>query len=498
MSSIPHNGAPGPSPGDLAAVSGRRWWILAVACLTQLMVVLDGSIVNIALPTAQQDLGFSDGNRQWVITGYALVFGALLLVGGRLGDLLGWRATFLTGLAGFAVASAIGGAANSFGILLAARIGQGGFGALLAPAALALVTSAFTDTRERHRAFALFSAVTGAGGAIGLVLGGALAEFLSWRWCLYVNLPLVLIAAVGGLWLLERQQAGEQPPLDLRGALLSVTGLVALVYGLSNAETAGWSDGSTLTWIFVGLGLLAAFVWVQARVEAPLLPLGIVLDRNRGGSLIALSVAAAGLSSLFLFLVYYLSTILGYRPLTTGVAFLPLVGAIVVAAQAGPFLIGQVGPRVPVTAGFLIASVSLFSFTRLGLASTYTGDVLPGLLLVGAGIGLVMAPAITAATDRVEHAHAGVASATVTTVQQVGYSIGTAVFSAVAAGAADEYLSTRTGHDPRVVAQSLVESYTAAFGCAGWMFVLGALVCFLVLRSGPLTRDPDSPITVAH
>ena len=482
-----------------AGPSSARWWILAVACLAQLMVVLDATIVNIALPTAQADIGFSVDDRQWVVTGYALAFGSLLLVGGRLSDLLGRKITLITGLVGFAAASALGGAAESFGMLISARVGQGIFGALLAPAALSLVTTTFTDARERGRAFAIYGALAGAGGAIGLILGGALTEYLSWRWCLYVNVPIAAAALIGALIFVRRSTRDDNAArLDLPGSVLSVAGLVSIVYGLANAETDGWTSTSTLGLIALGAALLCIFAWVETRVAVPLLPLRVLLDRNRGGSFLAVGIVGAGIFGVFLFLTYYMSTILGYEPLPTGLAFLPMVLGIMASTQVAPAVVQRIGVKVPVTAGFLVAAAGMLYFTRLELDSSYVTDVLPGLVVAGLGIGLVFAPAMSAATDRVDRDHAGVASASVNTFQQIGGSVGTAVFSAVAASAASDYLVGKNPANALVAANASLESYTAVFFWSAVVFALGAIISALVLRHGALTHDPDAAPTIAH
>ncbi|WP_148615294.1 MFS transporter [Nocardioides rubriscoriae] len=494
--------SPGPATSDTATgpTSARaRWLVLGVVSLAQIVVVLDATIVNIALPSAQKALGFSNDDRQWVVTAYALAFGSLLLLGGRLGDRLGRKPMFVTGLVGFAAASALGGAAPSFEVLVGARAAQGVFGALLAPAALSLLTVTFTDPTERGRAFAVFGAISGAGGAVGLILGGALTEYLSWRWCLYVNVPLAAVAVVGAVLLLGKEQRpADQPRLDLAGVALSVSGLVALVYGLANAESDGWSSGPTLGFIAAGVVLLALFTWVEARVEHPLLPLRVLLDRTRGGSFVAVGLVGAGMFGVFLFLTYYLSTVLGYQPLETGVSFLPMIVGIVVAAQVAAPVVTRLGVKVPVTVGFATGAVGMFLFTRLGLDSTYWADVFPGLVVLGLGIGLVIAPSISAATAGVDRADAGVASAAVNTFQQIGGSIGTAVLSAVAATAATDYLDGRNPADPLVQAMAGIESYTTAFTWAAGVFALGAVVSALLLPHGALEVDPDAEPVLVH
>ncbi|MCW3065203.1 MAG: transporter, partial [Solirubrobacterales bacterium] len=297
-----------PSP---SSEHSRRWVILGLLGLAQLMVVLDATIVNIALPSAQKALHFSDGNRQWIVTAYALAFGSLLLLGGRLGDLFGRRRTFMVGLGGFALASALGGIAQSFEVLVAARALQGAFGALLAPAALSLLTTTFTHPDERGKAFGIFGAIAVGGGALGLLLGGVLTEYLSWRWCLYVNLALALPALLGAAALLSHGTSTAKPRLDIPGTLTASGGLFALVYGFSHAQTSSWGNGVTLGFIAAAVALLGAFVTIQRRSSHPLLPLRVVADRNRGGAFLAVLVVGAGMFGVFLFLTYYLQQTLG-------------------------------------------------------------------------------------------------------------------------------------------------------------------------------------------
>jgi EmrB/QacA subfamily drug resistance transporter len=461
----------------------RRWLILVVIGVAQLMVVLDVTIVNIALPSAQQDLGFSDDDRQWVITAYALSFGSLLLLGGRIGDLFGRKWTFIAGLLGFAGASALGGAAESFGVLVAARALQGVFGALLAPAALALLTTTFTDPAERGKAFSVYAAIAGMGGAIGLLLGGALTEVLDWRWCLYVSIVFAVPAAIAGARLLHHAPAPARPRLDVPGALAASSGLFALVFGLSRAESEGWGAPLTLGLFAAAAGLLAGFVALQRRAAHPLLPLRIVGDRDRGGSFLAIGSAGAAMFGVFLFLTFYLQGTRGLTALETGLAFLPLSFSIApTVAIASTRLLPRTGPRPLIPTGLLVAALGMLLLTRIGVDTAYASHVLPSLILIGIGFGLTMAPAFATATHGVPAHDSGVASALVNTSQQVGGAIGTALLSTLAAAAATEHVRA-LGPAPDVLREAAVEGYVAGFWWAAAVLAVGAVVSGSLLRS---------------
>ncbi|MQY22744.1 putative MFS-type transporter EfpA [Nocardia sp. RB20] len=474
-----------------------RWWVLAVLAVAQLMVVLDATVVNIALPAAQRDLGFSDADRQWVVTGYALAFGSLLLLGGRLSDLVGRRLTFIVGLVGFAVASAIGGAATGFVMLVAARVAQGAFGALLAPAALALLTVTFTEASERAKAFGIFGAVAGGGGALGLLLGGALTEWASWRWVMYVNLIFAAVALIGAVALLAKHVATERPKLDIPGTVTVTVALFGIVYGFSHAESHGWTNGLTLTFLIGGVALLGVFTWIQARVSNPLLPLRIVLDRTRGGSYLTIFVMGIGMFAIFLFLTYYMQLTLHYSPIMTGVAFLPMIVALVATSTTVPsLLLPRIGPKLVVASGFLVAAVGMAWLTQIGLNTGYASHILPALILLGLGLGGAMSTAFQSATSGVHHEDAGVASATINTSQQIGGSIGTALLSTIAASAATDYLSTRQP-TPLNVAQSMIESYTTSFWWAAGIFLAGAVVMLGLLPNTAPAPAEGEPV-IAH
>ena len=461
----------------------RRWLILAIIGIAQLMVVLDVTIVNIALPSAQQDLGFSDDDRQWVITAYALAFGSLLLLGGRIADLFSRKWTFVAGLLGFAGASALGGAAQSFDLLVAARALQGAFGALLAPAALSLLTTIFTDPVERGKAFGIYAGIAGAGGAIGLLLGGALTEVLDWRWCLYVSIAFAVPAAIAGTRLLHHVPATARSRLDVPGALTASAGLFALVFGLARAESDGWGDPVTLGFLIGSAVLLAAFVALQRRVANPLLPLRVVTDRDRGASFLAIGTASAGLFGLFLFLTFYLQDTKGFTALETGLAFLPLSFSIApTVGIVSTRLLPRTGARQLVPVGMLTAGFGMVLLTRIGVDTGYATHVLPSLVLIGVGFGLTVAPSFAIATV-VPPQDSGVASGMVNTSQQIGGSIGTALLSTLAASAATDYLSGRVP-GPEVLQQAAVDGYTTAFWWAAAILAIGALVCGSLLRPG--------------
>ncbi|PPF86576.1 MFS transporter [Pseudoclavibacter sp. RFBJ3] len=475
------------------ATDGRRWLTLIVVGLAQLMVVLDATVVNIALPSAQADLDFSDGQRQWIVTAYSLAFGSLLLLGGRLSDLMGRKRTFVIGLIGFAIASALGGAAPSFELLVAARALQGVFGALLAPTALAVLTTTFTIPKERARAFGVFGAIAGAGGAVGLLLGGVLTEAFDWRWNLYINVAIAAVALVGAvIYVPSISRSGPRPKLDIPGTLLVSGGLFGLVYGFSNAETDGWD--SPLTWgMLAGAAvLLVAFVLWQTRAGHPLLPLFIVRDRNRGAAYLSVMIAGAGMFGIFLFVTYYLQLTLGYSPIQTGLAFLPMIGMLVLAAQLGTnLLVPRFGPKVLVPIGMTLGASGMVWLTFLDASSTYAGHVMPPLMLIGFAMGTIMPASMQTATLGVDRQFAGVASAMVNTSQQVGGSIGTALLNTLAATAAADYL---VEHGPAAVGDSMIASYAAAYWWGAGFFAVGAVVSALLFRrrgqGASLSQEP--------
>jgi EmrB/QacA subfamily drug resistance transporter len=482
------------------ALDPQRWKALAFIGIAQLMVVLDATIVNIALPQAQADLQFSDANRQWVITAYSLAFGGLLIAGGRLGDMWGRKRVFLTGLIGFAVASAIGGAAVNTGMLLGARALQGIFAALLAPAALSLVAVTFTAARELATAFGVFSAIAGAGGAVGLLLGGVLTEYVDWRWCLYVNIAFAVVAVAGAVFFVhERDEQRNRDRLDVPGALLGTAGLLALVYGFSRAEEAGWGATSTLGLFVAAVVLLTAFVLVERRVAAPLLPLRVVTDRIRAGAFLGVGLAMIGMFAQFLFLAYYFQLVAGYSPLTSGFAFLPhIAGLIVGTTQIATRLSGRVPVRRIMVPGLVVAALGMLMLTRLTPDSSYWALVMPATVLLGVGMGAAFMPAMTLATQGIRPQDAGVASAMVNTSQQVGGSIGTALLNTIAASATAGWIAGRAADAEVDPAQAAVHGYVTAFWWATAIMLLAALSVAVLVRThdhrtGSPTEDADGP-----
>lgn len=466
---------------------------LVVTALAQLMIALDATVMNIALPSAQAALGLSTANRQWVITAYTLAFGGLVLLGGRIADQIGHKTAFLIGLAGFGAASAVGGAAVSPSMLIGARAVQGVFAALLAPTALSLLAMTYAQPRERAKAFAVYGAIAGSGAAVGLILGGALTQYLSWRWCLYLTVPVAVITLAAARVALPGAGTSGRQRLDVPGALLASAGLVALVYACAQAVSVGWASAQVVGPLMAIIVLAALFVVRESRVAHPLLPLRILTDRNRAGAYTTLALSVAGLLGLYLFLTYYLQVVLGYSPLTAGLAFLPLSGAVLLSAYtiAAP-LLPRVAPRRLVVLGLLVAAAGMTVLTRIGIDSGYATHVLPGLVLVGLGMGCVFTPAISTAMARIEPRDAGIASAVVNTAQQIGASVGVAVLNTVAAGTTASYLiSHPLGRQVHTTA--LAHGYTTAALYAAGILTGAAVLAAVFLNAQALPARPTTP-----
>lgn len=480
---LPPAPVPAPAPAE-GAPDPRRFRALAVIAVAQLMIVLDATVVTIALPSAQRALHISLANRQWVMTAYTLAFAGLLLLGGRVADYLGRKRMFVLSLLGFAAASALGGLAQSPAMLFGARALQGAMAAVMAPAALSLITVTFTEERERARAFGVYGAIAGGGAAVGLILGGLLTQYVSWRWTLLINAPIAVTTAFFATRLVTESRTERRTRYDLPGAVTATGGLLALVYGFTRAQGAGWGAGTTLAWLTTGAALLVAFVVVEARSKHALLPLRVVLDRSRGGSYIASLLTGIAMFATFLFLTYYFQLTLHYSAIRSGFAFLPFSIGIITGASLSSRFLPRVGPRGLMITGFLLAAAGLALFTRVGPTSAYLMHVLPAELVTSLGMGMSFVPLSSTALIGVDPRDAGVASALVNTTQQTGGTLGVALLNTVAASASATYLA---GHRflPDAAGLSVVHGYTTAFSISAvLLFAAMAVSGLLVARRG--------------
>ncbi|MGW1405552.1 MFS transporter [Streptomyces sp. NPDC002403] len=463
-------------PQPLPIPHPRRWWALCVLGLAQLMILLDSTIVNVALPSLQTELDMSDGDRPWVVTAYTVAFGGLLLLAGRLADHLGRKRVFTAGLLGFAAASAAAGAAATAQALFAARAVQGAFAALLAASALALVATTFTDPGERRRAIAVFGALGGAGASLGVVLGGVLTQWLGWRWCLLVNVPIALAALLGTAWMPPDHAQRLTGHIDIGGAVLGCGGLTAMVYGCSRAEANGWQAPSVLGTLIGGAVLLTAFAYWQTRAAAPLLPPRLMRDRRRVASLVAGGALMTGQLSVSLFLTYYLQTVLDWSALASGLGFLPIsLVTTATATQLGTRLLPRLGPRVMMTAGLCISAAGLLQLALLTPDSSYAANVVPALVTFSVGMGGSFLAIMTGATSDVPAQDAGIASASVNSAQQVGGSIGSAVFNTVAASAAAAFHGSARA--------ATLHGFTTAVRCPLIVLLLAAVATATLART---------------
>ncbi|HXC77751.1 MAG TPA: MFS transporter [Candidatus Acidoferrum sp.] len=470
-----------------------RWLVLAVIGIGFAAVVTALTAINVALPSAQHEMQFTTADRQWVVTAYTLAFGSLLLAGGRLVDLFGQKTTFLVGLLGFAAVSAVGGASVNFGMLVAGRAFQGAFAALLVPAAISLLSTTFTDPKERARAFGIFGAIATAGGAVGLLIGGALTEYLSWRWTLYANVIFAGVAFVGGTLVLTGQPSPTKPRLDIPGVLLSSAGMFSLVYGFGSAATNSWGNLATWGFLVAGAALLALFALWMGRAANPLLPPRIVLNRNRAGAYVATLFAAFCMFATFFLLTYYLQGTLNFSPLTTGLAFLPISASLVLASNLSTIvLLPRVGPRPLVPAGLALAVGGTAWLAQLGPHTGYAQGVLGPLVLIGLGLGSVIAPSLNAGTFGVARQDAGEAAATVTVGQQLGASISTSLLNTIFATAVASYLVTHAFAGHATNALALADGYDTAFWWTAVIAAGGAVFAALLFRSGPLSQPTSS------
>jgi EmrB/QacA subfamily drug resistance transporter len=462
----------------------RRWWALAVIGVGQLMIVLDATIVNVSLPSMQRALGLSDTGRQWVVTAYTLMFGGLLLLGGRIADTIGRKRMVLIGASGFAIASAVGGAAVNPAMMLGARGAQGVFGAMLAPALISTLTVTFTKPAERAKAFGIFAALAGSGAGLGLVLGGLLTSYLNWRWALYVNIAFAAVVVIGGARFLRESTAAHRRGFDVTGAALGTVGLLALVFGFAEAQTHGWGAPSTLISFVVSVLSLTGFVLVERARTSPLLPLRVVTDRNRAGSYLAVLTIYFCLFGVMFFLTFYLQDVLRFSPVRSGCAFLPITAGIMVAAQLAARLVAHLEPRRLMVPGLALAAAGLLYLTRLQVATGYGWGVVPAMILIGLGMGLAFMAGMSTATLGVDPADAGVAGAMVNTCQQIGGSIGTALLNTVAARAAASFAQGHTAR-PNLAADAVVHGGHAAVTVAALVAISAAIIVFGAVNARP-------------
>ncbi|MEV6140288.1 MFS transporter [Nocardia sp. NPDC051990] len=462
-----------------------RWLALGVIAFAQLMVVLDATIVTISLPFAQQDLDISDGNRQWMLTAYTLIFGGLLLLGGRLADYLGRRRVFIVGLVGFAGASAVAGLAQNGAELFAGRALQGAFAALLAPAALSLLSVTFTEAKERATAFGVFAGVSSGGAALGLIAGGALTEYASWRWCLLVNTPIALLTLLGAVAFVVRDVPTPRTGgYDVPGAITVTLGLIAIVYGFSRAAEDGWLAGSTLGLLVIGVALLIAFVGIERRSSNPLLPLHIPGEINRGGAFLAALLIPIAMFAMFLFLSYYFQITLGYSSLKAGVAFLPFPAGIAISAGVTSALLPKLGPRPLMVAGAVLGVLGLVWLAQLSFGDSYAAGVLPAQVLMALAMGPLFVGMQTVALHQVEQEDSGVASALLNAAQQVGGAVGTALLTTISVQTAKTFAQNNPTLD-NLLARASIHSYDVAFYVGAGFFLVAIPVIALMIRDKP-------------
>ena len=467
----------------------KRWMALLVIAIASLMVVLDASIVNIALPKAQADLHISSANRQWVVTAYTLAFGGLLLLGGRIADYAGRKRAFIIGLIGFAGASALGGFAPTQGFLFAARALQGSFGALLAPAALSLISVTFIDSKERAKAFAVYGALSGAGATIGLIAGGLLTQYASWRWCLFVNIPMAAIAVFLAIPNVRESKIVGKTKYDVPGALLSTFGFVSLVYGITEAATPGhsWGSSQTIMFLVVGVVLLVSFVIYETRATHPLLPLSVVLNRVRGGSFLSQFFVAAGLFGMFLFMTFYFQGVKGWSPVHSGLAFMPFSFGVIVSAAVTSQLLPRIGPRPIGTFGMLMGAFGMLYLSQITYTSNYVTSILPALIVMSLGLGSVFVTVTSTSLFNVPFHESGVASALLNTTAQIGGSLGTAISNTIAISATAAFALAHPWQGPSLPAgvappDAATHGFAVAFRVGSLSLFLGAVIFFLLVN----------------
>jgi EmrB/QacA subfamily drug resistance transporter len=460
----------------------NRWLVLVIVCVAQFMVILDATVVNVALPSIQRALKFSVADLQWIINGYTLVFGGFLLLGGRASDLLGRQRLFIAGVVIFTVASAINGIADSSSVLIAGRALQGLGGAFVSPAALSILTTSFDEGAERTKALGVWSAIAAGGAAFGLVIGGMLTEWLSWRWVFFINLPIGIGATLAALRYVPNSRAEQRPhTYDAGGAITVTGGLLVLVYALVKAQSYGWGSAKTIGLFALAVALLVAFVLIELRSRAPLIRLGIFRMRSLTGANGAMFLVASGLFAMFYFASLYQQEILGYGPLKAGLAFVPFALGIVVGAGLSQALIQRIGVRLVTYIGITLGVVGLLYFARLPVHGTYLKDLFPTILIVSIGMGLTFVPCTLLATTNVAAEDAGLASGLLNTSQQVGGALGLAVLSTLAANRTSHLLS-HTVSSVAVRASAQTSGFHVAFAVGAAMLAGAGVLLALTVR----------------
>ncbi len=457
------------------------WWPLLVIASAHLMAILDTTIMFVALPSAQRAVGLPAAGGQWIVTAYTLAFAALLLAGGRLADRLGARRTLLAGVIGFALASAVGGASVTGAMLLTARAVQGASAALLVSSTKSLLVTVYTGDEERSRAIGIFTATLAAGGALGLVLGGVLTSALGWRWCLYVNVAVSLVAIIGGPKVLPAVAGRREIRIDLTSAVLASAGMAALVYGLGEAALAGWGSGQVAGSLAGAAVALAAFVIRQAGKPNPLLPLRVVCDRNRGGALLAMIVNNLSTFGMLLILTYQLQTVMGYSALRTGLALLPFaIGGAVSAALIAPRLGKRIAPRWLIAAGIFLSAAGLASLIGITPASRYFPLIFAATIIEGIGTGIGGPPILQTILRAVLPSDTGAAAAAHSTAGQLGSSIGAALLSTIAATATAAYLASHAG---TTAVTATVHGYTTAMAWGAGILLVTAIPTLVLINA---------------
>jgi EmrB/QacA subfamily drug resistance transporter len=477
-----------------------RWLVLVLVCLAQFMVILDATIVNVALPSIEKDLGFSQTSLQWVINSYTLLFGGFLLLGGRAGDLIGRKKVFLAGVIVFSAASLLNGLATTSGMLVAFRGVQGLGAALVSPAALSIITTTFEEGPDRTKALGVWSAIAAGGGAFGLLLGGILTDWLSWEWIFFVNVPIGIAAVLLSARYVPESRAPDRPDsFDIAGAVSVTAGLMVLVYAIVKAQDFGWGSAKTLGLAALAAALLAAFVWIEKTSKAPLVRLGIFRIRSLTTANLVLFAVAGGLFANFFFATLYVQNILGYSPLEAGFAFLPVTFGIGIGAGLAQQLVKAIGVRAVTVVGMLIAAAGLFVLSRVPVDGTYVANLLPGLIPMSIGMGLTFVPITLIATTNVGPNDAGLASGLFNTSQQIGGALGLAVLATLAANKTTDYLAGLGGQPtPGDQATAAVEGFQVAFIGASILVAAGAVVIALALRAKDVANiDPEAAPVVA-